>query len=162
MKYYLLFISLFLIVSAGIVFFNLTDDPPDEYTDNTLKSSEEYSSYAVGNGGIMEEQVILTQQGQVSESLSPLNSSDFKLKYPSNWKTLNITEKIEWLVLVKDKNGKEKIEDVFATIGSSQGAGNDIEVNCQEKDLGSISDKVISHSWQLNLSLNTKSLVSLP
>jgi hypothetical protein len=41
-------------------------------------------------------------------------------------------EKIEWTVLVMDKNGIEKIEDVFATIGDVQGAGNDIEVNCNE------------------------------
>ncbi|MBR9703961.1 hypothetical protein GOV12_00990 [Candidatus Pacearchaeota archaeon] len=41
-------------------------------------------------------------------------------------------EQIQWQVLVMDKNGVEKIEDVFATIGDSQGAGNDIEVNCQE------------------------------
>jgi len=39
-------------------------------------------------------------------------------------------EQIVWDVLVMDKNGIEKIEDVFATIGSVQGAGNDIEVNC--------------------------------
>ncbi len=40
-------------------------------------------------------------------------------------------EQIVWEVLVMDKNGFEKIKDVYATIGSSQGAGNDIEVNCQ-------------------------------
>lgn len=40
-------------------------------------------------------------------------------------------EQVGWKVLVFDKNGIEKISDVFATIGSSQGAGNDIEVNCQ-------------------------------
>jgi len=39
-------------------------------------------------------------------------------------------EQISWLVLVMDKNGVEKIEDVFATIGDVQGEGNDIEVNC--------------------------------
>jgi len=39
-------------------------------------------------------------------------------------------EQIEWTVLVMDKNGIEKIEDVFGTVGSTQGAGNDIEVNC--------------------------------
>jgi len=39
-------------------------------------------------------------------------------------------ESITWDVLVMDKNGKEKIKDVYATIGSTQGAGNDIEVNC--------------------------------
>lgn len=41
-------------------------------------------------------------------------------------------EQIHWTVLVMDKNGINKLEDVFATIGSSQGAGNDIEVNCRE------------------------------
>ena len=41
-------------------------------------------------------------------------------------------EAIHWLVLVMDKNGvPEKLEDVFATIGDVQGAGNDIEVNCE-------------------------------
>ncbi len=40
-------------------------------------------------------------------------------------------EQIGWKVLVMDKNGIEKIEDVFATIGPVQGAGNDIEVNCK-------------------------------
>ncbi len=44
-------------------------------------------------------------------------------------------EQIEWKVLVMDKNGIEKIKDVYATIGEgvdSQGEGNNIEVNCQE------------------------------
>ncbi len=41
-------------------------------------------------------------------------------------------EQIGWKVLVMDKNGVEKIQDVFATIGDSQGAGNDIEVNCDK------------------------------
>ncbi|RLE43546.1 hypothetical protein DRJ48_00625 [Candidatus Woesearchaeota archaeon] len=39
-------------------------------------------------------------------------------------------EKIKWKVLVMDKNGIEKISDVFVTIGSVQGEGNDIEANC--------------------------------
>lgn len=39
-------------------------------------------------------------------------------------------EQIQWQVLVLDKNGIEKVEDVFATIGDSQGEGNDIEANC--------------------------------
>jgi len=41
-------------------------------------------------------------------------------------------EQIQWKVLVMDKNGVEKMGDVFATIGDVQGEGNDIEVNCQE------------------------------
>ena len=41
-------------------------------------------------------------------------------------------EQIHWTVLVMDKNGINKVKDVFATIGDSQGAGNDIEVNCRE------------------------------
>lgn len=40
-------------------------------------------------------------------------------------------EQIEWVVLVMDKNGIEKVVDVYGTVGASQGAGNDIEVNCQ-------------------------------
>ncbi len=40
-------------------------------------------------------------------------------------------EQIVWDVLVMDKNGVEKIKDVFATIGDFQGEGNDIEVNCK-------------------------------
>src|SRR3989344_8000522 len=39
-------------------------------------------------------------------------------------------EQISWEVLVMDKNGFEKIKDVYGTVGSSQGAGNEIEVNC--------------------------------
>ncbi len=39
-------------------------------------------------------------------------------------------EKIEWKVLVMDKNKIEEITDVVATIGDVQGAGNDIEVEC--------------------------------
>lgn len=39
-------------------------------------------------------------------------------------------ESVTWTVLVMDKNGKEKISDVYATIGDVQGEGNDIEVNC--------------------------------
>jgi hypothetical protein len=41
-------------------------------------------------------------------------------------------EKIEWLVLVMDKNNIEQIDEVVATIGSSQGTGNDVEVECVE------------------------------
>lgn len=39
-------------------------------------------------------------------------------------------EQVQWKVLVMDKNGIDKVQDVFATIGSSQGEGNDIEANC--------------------------------
>lgn len=41
-------------------------------------------------------------------------------------------EQITHRVLVKDKNGIQKISDVFGTVGDVQGAGNDIEVNCVE------------------------------
>ena len=40
-------------------------------------------------------------------------------------------EQIQWLTLVMDKNKIDQNIDVYGTIGSSQGAGNDIEVNCQ-------------------------------
>ena len=41
-------------------------------------------------------------------------------------------EQIGWEILVMDKNKIEEIEDVVGTIGSSQGTGNDIEVECDE------------------------------
>ncbi|MBS3108773.1 hypothetical protein J4409_02780 [Candidatus Woesearchaeota archaeon] len=46
-------------------------------------------------------------------------------------------EQIVWDVLVMDKNGIEKISDVYVTVGTVQGVGNDIEANC---DIGSFSD----------------------
>ena len=39
-------------------------------------------------------------------------------------------ESIHWTVLVMDKNGIQKVKDVFATVGDVQGQGNDIEANC--------------------------------
>ena len=39
-------------------------------------------------------------------------------------------EQIAWDVLVMDKNGIDKVSDVFVTVGGSQGSGNDIEANC--------------------------------
>jgi len=41
-------------------------------------------------------------------------------------------EQIQWNVLVMDKNGINKVMDVYATVGDDQGSGNDIEVNCVE------------------------------
>ncbi len=40
-------------------------------------------------------------------------------------------EMIHWLVLVMDKNKIDQNIDVYATVGDSQGEGNDIEANCQ-------------------------------
>lgn len=51
-------------------------------------------------------------------------------------------EQIQWKVLVLDKNGIEKIEDVFATIGDVQGPGNDIEVNCVLDELLHVEDQI--------------------
>ncbi len=42
-------------------------------------------------------------------------------------------EQIQWEVLVMDKNGVEKISDVYVTIGTTQGIGNDIEANCDRE-----------------------------
>ncbi len=60
-------------------------------------------------------------------------------------------EKISWKVLVFDKNGIEKIKDVFATIGSSQGSGNDIEANCRL-------DEIIQPMQELDESCNARIL----
>jgi hypothetical protein len=40
-------------------------------------------------------------------------------------------EQIVWNVLVLDKNGIEKVKDVYMTIGAAQGTGNSIEANCR-------------------------------
>ncbi len=41
-------------------------------------------------------------------------------------------EQIQWKVLVMDKNGAQKVADVYGTVGDVQGEGNPIEVNCVE------------------------------
>ncbi|VVB77933.1 Uncharacterised protein [uncultured archaeon] len=43
-------------------------------------------------------------------------------------------ESIHWNVLVMDKNKIEEISDVVGTIGPTQGAGNDAEVECKRTD----------------------------
>jgi len=60
-------------------------------------------------------------------------------------------EMISWTVLVFDKNGIEKVKDVFATVGDSQGAGNDIEVNCKL-------DHIIHPQEDLNEACNARIL----
>lgn len=57
--------------------------------------------------------------GQDDEMLERINSYAFE------------GEQVHWLALVMDKNGIDKVMDVYATVGPSQGEGNDIEVNCQ-------------------------------
>ncbi|MBS3146259.1 hypothetical protein J4471_01030 [Candidatus Woesearchaeota archaeon] len=64
-----------------------------------------------------------TEPGRISEDGRPL------LERINNYAFEG--EQITWDVLVQDKNGVEKIEHVFATIGDEQGSGNDVEVNCQ-------------------------------
>ena len=60
-------------------------------------------------------------------------------------------EQIAWQVLVFDKNGIEKIQDVFATVGDVQGSGNDIEVNC-------ILDEVLDNQDRIDPSCNARIL----
>jgi hypothetical protein len=60
-------------------------------------------------------------------------------------------EQIVWDVVVFDKNGIEKVQDVFATVGDVQGAGNDIEVNC-------ILDQVLSDQDTVDDSCNARIL----
>jgi hypothetical protein len=66
-----------------------------------------------------------TEPGRTSEDGTPLVERKNNYAFEG--------EQIQWNVLVMDKNGVEKIEDVFATIGDAQGEGNDIEVNCQRQ-----------------------------
>lgn len=58
-------------------------------------------------------------------------------------------EQIQWKVLVMDKNGIEKIKDVYGTIGSSQGEGNDIEVNCDF-------DSYVENAQDINRTCNAR------
>jgi hypothetical protein len=51
-------------------------------------------------------------------------------------------EAIHWKVLVLDKNGIDKLSDVFATVGTSQGAGNDIESDCRINHILTASETV--------------------
>jgi len=44
-------------------------------------------------------------------------------------------EQIQWEVLVMDKNKIEQVTDVVGTLGTTQGVGNDIEVECVETTL---------------------------
>jgi hypothetical protein len=63
-----------------------------------------------------------TEPGRTSEDGQPLVERIYNYAFEG--------EQIQWSILVMDKNGAQKIADVYATIGSSQGAGNDIEANC--------------------------------
>jgi len=51
-------------------------------------------------------------------------------------------ESIVWDIIVFDKSGKEKISDVYATLGQVQGEGNDIEANCQEVEIRDTGDGI--------------------
>ncbi len=64
-------------------------------------------------------------------------------------------ERIEWLVLVMDKNKIDQNIDVYGTIGSSQGEGNDIEVNClrigrQEREFKSCDARIEEEKLEWN------------
>lgn len=58
-------------------------------------------------------------------SLNGLNLSERKNNYAFEG------ESIHWTVLVMDKNKIEDVQDVVGTVGPSQGAGNDVEVECE-------------------------------
>ncbi|MBI2632419.1 hypothetical protein HYW75_05425, partial [Candidatus Pacearchaeota archaeon] len=74
-----------------------------------------------------------TEPGRVDGNITYYNNTD--PKGPELIERLNNYafegEKIEWIVLVMDKNKIDQNIDVYGTVGSSQGEGNDIEVNCQ-------------------------------
>ena len=40
-----------------------------------------------------------------------------------------------------DKNGIDKLSDVYASVGSTQGDGEDIEANCEETGRSSIDSR---------------------
>jgi len=63
-----------------------------------------------------------TEPGRVSQDGKKLVEREYNYAFEG--------EQIQWLVLVMDKNKIDQNIDVYATVGSSQGEGNDIEVNC--------------------------------
>jgi len=74
-------------------------------------------------------QVCATFCGEVTlKSSCPVLKGDELIERTQNYAFEG--EKIEWTVLVMDKNGINKIEDVYATIGGRDEG--DIEVNCIE------------------------------
>lgn len=63
-----------------------------------------------------------TEPGRISEDGQTLVERIYNYAFEG--------EQIRWKVLVMDKNGIQKVSDVYVTVGSSQGEGNDIEANC--------------------------------
>ncbi len=62
-------------------------------------------------------------------------------------------EKIHWLTLVMDKNKIDQNIDVYATIGDSQGEGNDIEANCERVyrgDFESCNAQILEEKLEFN------------
>jgi len=74
-----------------------------------------------------DERIVLedcVQAGRISDCDSPLFERINNYAFEG--------EQIEWEVLVMDKNKIEEVQEVVATIGTTQGTGNDIEVECAE------------------------------
>jgi len=58
-------------------------------------------------------------------------------------------ESIQWNVLVMDKNKIEQVTDVVGTIGPTQGAGNDVEVECKKvatTDISSCNARILEEN----------------
>ncbi len=83
-----------------------------------------------------------TEPGRVSQGREELVERMTNYVYEGDellkWKYLFEGEQIKWRVFVLDRNGIEKVKDVYATIGSSRGAGNDIEANCHFENILSV------------------------
>jgi hypothetical protein len=54
-------------------------------------------------------------------------------------------EQISWHVLVMDKNGIDKIKDVFMTIGPKQGPGNRVEADCKPDHILAGGEQIDEH-----------------
>lgn len=65
-----------------------------------------------------------TEPGRITEAGEPLAERISNYAFEG--------EQIQWEVLVMDKNGINKVKDVYGTVGDAQGEGNPIEVNCVE------------------------------
>jgi hypothetical protein len=75
-----------------------------------------------------------TEPGRVSDD------GDFLVERINNYAFEG--EQIVWEVLVLDKNGIEKVQDVYVTVEDTQGEGNPIEANCVLNDVLDADDEI--------------------
>lgn len=101
--------------------------------DFNLEATPEYPQIVkCGNTTYLDDN---TEPGRVSMGGEPLVEREdyYILADGENTSTRYMFEgeQIHWNALVVERNGISKIDEVYVTIGSTKGPGNDVEVNCR-------------------------------